>query len=272
MRYEKVQPTEALKGYVRYFWTLENSPCDILPTTFGAIADGSPGIIFQQSGNGNFYQDSKELPSVFLYGQTTRYTQLLAPGKFRTIGAYFYPHALKSVFGFNAAELTNSCLDADLIPAGNFLNLSAQLMNTAELPDQIQMLSAYLLNQIERHRRFDDQLTTCAVAEMIKAKGDINLKILQDQLGLSERNFERRFKCTVGVPPKLLSRIFRFQSSMDLLRDKNFSKLSDIAFKNNYADQSHFIRSFKEFAGVSPNQYQKKSNELVHNFPEIKTC
>jgi len=270
MRYEQIQPTGALSAYVRYFWTLENSPCDLLPKTFGAIADGSPGIIFQYADNGNFHQDNKELPSVFLYGQTTRYTQLFTPGKFRTIGVYFYPHALKPIFGFNAAELTNSCLDLDLIPAGSFLHLSEQLINTKELSDQIRILSDYLLIQMERNQRFEDHLTTCAVAEIIKARGDIDLKFLQGNLGLSERNFERKFKSNVGISPKLLTRILRFQSSMDLLRDHKFSKLSDIAFENNYADQSHFIRSFKEFAGLSPNQYQKKSNEIVQNFPEIK--
>jgi len=47
------------------------------------------------------------------------------------------------------------------------------------------------------------------------------------------------------------------------LRNKDYGKLSDIAFENDYSDQSHLIRSFKEFAGISPNQYQKQYNELA---------
>jgi len=46
-----------------------------------------------------------------------------------------------------------------------------------------------------------------------------------------------------------------------------FSSLRTEAF----TDQSHFIRSFKEFAGISPNQYQKQYTELVENFPEMKS-
>jgi AraC-like DNA-binding protein len=45
--------------------------------------------------------------------------------------------------------------------------------------------------------------------------------------------------------------------------------LSDIAFENGYADQSHFIRAFQEFAGFTPNQYQKQLLEVVANFPQL---
>jgi AraC-like DNA-binding protein len=69
----------------------------------------------------------------------------------------------------------------------------------------------------------------------------------------------------VGISPKLFSRICRFQATLQQLRTNGFDKLSDIAFEHNYADQSHFIRSFKEFAGVSPFQYQKQFEEIAEN-------
>lgn len=80
MRYEQVMPQASLKDYVGYFWILENSAVEISPKTFGAIADGSPGIIFQQSDNGNFFQNNKELPPIFLYGQTTNTRNYLHQG------------------------------------------------------------------------------------------------------------------------------------------------------------------------------------------------
>jgi AraC-like DNA-binding protein len=53
------------------------------------------------------------------------------------------------------------------------------------------------------------------------------------------------------------------------LRNNHYHKLSDIAFENEYADQSHFIRAFKEFAGFSPYRYRQQSNEVVENFAEL---
>ena len=269
MKFQQIHPPANLKDYIRYYWVLESDVLETLPKNFAAIADGSPGIIFHQAEGGQFYQEGKVLPPVFLYGQTTKYTELCSTGRFRNIGVYFYPHAIRSVFGFNAAELTNSCVDVNLIPSKDYKRLSERLFNTPGLNDQIDLLSAYLFAQVKQNNTSDDKLISYALTKMFEAKGDINLKLLQDDLRLSERSLERRFKYDIGISPKLLSRIFRFQSAMNLLRAGSYYNLSDIAYEHNYADQSHFIRSFKEFAGVSPNQFQKQSNELIENFPEI---
>jgi len=70
------------------------------------------------------------------------------------------------------------------------------------------------------------------------------------------------------MSPKLLTRIIRFQAALKQLRNHSFSRLSDIAFEQEYADQSHFIRAFKEFAGDTPNRFYKSTLEMVENFPQ----
>lgn len=108
-----------------------------------------------------------------------------------------------------------------------------------------------------------------AVSVIAVSKGNIALKRLQLELQLSERSFERKFKEYIGISPKLFARICRFQASLQQLRSNDFSKLSDIAFEQEYADQSHFIRAFKEFAGFSPFQYQKQYPEVIENLATI---
>jgi AraC-like DNA-binding protein len=108
-----------------------------------------------------------------------------------------------------------------------------------------------------------------ALSSIIQSKGSVSLITLRETLQLSERSFERKFKQHVGIPPKLFSRIARFQASLNQLKRNQFDKLSDIAFENDYADQSHFIRSFKEFAGCSPFQYQKLGPEVIDNLTEL---
>jgi len=270
MKYKQIQPPDYLKDYVRYFWTLESHGVDASPKTFRIVADGRPGLIFQRSKNGTFYdQDHKQWRRFFLYGQTTKHTQIHPPAKFSTIGAYFYPSALKSIFGFDADELTDSCLDLNLIPEKQGFHLSEQLLNASSMRDQIELIAAFLFFQIKRNNAQVDKPMLHALSQIIQSKGNLALDKLQDNLGLSERSFERHFKRCVGVPAKLFSRICRFQASLIQLGNNNYDKLSDIAFENEYADQSHFIRAFNEFAGFTPNQYQKQSNEVVENFPEL---
>ena len=261
MRYQELPPPSYLKNHVRYFWTLESNGVVHEPKIFGPTADGCPGLIFQQSADGIFYQENKELPDLLLYGQTTKYTELHITGSICSIGVICYPHALKSVFGLNADELTNSCMDLDILAVTKDFYLTERLGNAPSLTEKIDIISTFLFKQINKNSTSADEITHFALSQIIESGGSIALKELQQRLQLTERSFERRFKQGVGISPKLFSRICRFQNSLKQLKSNNYSKLSDIAFEHDYADQSHYIRAFKEFAGFSPYQYQKKSTK-----------
>jgi AraC-like DNA-binding protein len=127
-----------------------------------------------------------------------------------------------------------------------------------------------LVGQQQLNHRQPDEVTKFAINELTRSKGNISLKDLQQKAQLSERTLERKFKESVGISPKLFSRIIRFQETMNQLRKNDYDKLSDIAYGSDYFDQSHFIRVFKEFTGFSPLEFKKQSDEIVENFPTIK--
>ncbi len=270
MEYQKILPPDHLKNHVRYFWTLQSDAGEVTPKTFKTFADGSPGIIYQQSDKGVFYQEEKELPSVFLYGQTTKHANIYSPAAFQTIGVYFYPHALQTVFGLDASELTDTCLDLEALAKEQRASLSVeQLLDTTDVYKRIGLLCDYISQQIRRYDIPGNKLVPYAISRIITTEGSIPLKTLLDELQLTERSFERKFLQGVGMSPKMFARICRFQASLNKLRNNQFDKLSDIAFEHQYSDQSHFIRTFKEFTGFTPNKYQRQSHELVENFPEL---
>ena len=270
MNYQTFTPPEMLKPFIKYFWALESNAADNAEKTFSAIPDGCPGVIMVQSDKEAFCMDNnKKLPNIFLYGQTIAPASFSSSGKLGAIGICFQPHALKSIFGFNADELTSSCIDLTLIGHKKKNNLPEQLSTAATIDDQIKILSFYLFEQHQNNNRHPDEITKYAISQLIQSKGNISLKALQQNIKLSERSLERKFKESVGISPKLFSRIIRFQESLNQLRKSNYDKLSDIAYENDYADQSHFIKVFKEFTGFSPFEFTKQSNEVVENFPQI---
>jgi len=265
MKYQQISPPPYLKNYIRYFWVLEsdtNEPAKkLLP-----LADGCPGIIFQHSTLGSlFHQRHEHLPEIFLYGQTVKPIELNVSGQFRTIGVCFYPYALKSMFGFDACELTDSCVDLTLLVN----NFKEPLLNASSLKNQIEIFSTHLDRHIKKSSYRVDQATEYALSQIVQAKGNLPLRDLQRKLKLSERGFQRRFNQHVGISPKLFSRVCRFQAALQQLKNNNYANLSDVAFDNGYADQSHFIRSFKEFAGFSPYQFQKRDRKIAENFSVI---
>jgi len=266
MKYQQVSPPPCLKNYIRYFWVLESDDADQSGKKLLPLADGCPGIIFQHASLGSFSDPRHEhLPEIFLYGQTVKPTEINFGGRFQTIGVCFYPYALKSVFGFDASELTDSCLDLTLL----LNNVKEPLLNASSPKNQLEIFSTHLNHHIQKSRYQVDHATEYALSQIVQAKGNLPLRDLQRKLKLSERGFQRRFNQHVGISPKLFSRVCRFQAALRQLKNNNYGNLSDVAFDNGYADQSHFIRSFKEFAGFSPYQFQKRDRKLAENFSVI---
>ena len=266
MQYREISPPGQLKQWVRYFWVLESDEANKSTKVLSPLADGCPGIIFQHSSKGHFYDPLKEkLPEIFLYGQTISPSELYLKGQFKTIGVCFYPAMLKSLFQFDAHELTDSCVDLSL----HLRHIKEALLNSLSTVSQIEILSAHLESLLRKKDLTVDGVAEYAVKRITESNGSMPLKTLQKELQLSERGLERKFEQHVGISPRLFSRVCRFQASLVQLRNNNFDNLSDIAFDNGYADQSHFIRAFKEFAGFSPLQFQKSKRKLTSNFSVV---
>jgi AraC-like DNA-binding protein len=272
MNYRIIFPPEDLRPFVRYFWVLENNSGDEQSLTFTPLADGCPGIMFQPPEKGTFFytEENKQLPGIFLYGQTVQPAKMILSGKVNTVGIVFQPHALRSVFRIDAHELTGTCIDLGLLQHKKERHLPEKLLAASNIEEQINLLSASLTNSVQQIGNSQDDMIRFALTEILRGRGDISFAALQQQLRLTERTLERRFKQSIGISAKLFSRICRFQESLSQLRKNKYQKLSDIAYENGYSDQSHFIRTFKEFAGVSPFDYKKQLDEVAENFPKIK--
>lgn len=268
MQYVISLPPPQLTNYIRYCWQLENKTKSTLPRSFSVITDGCPGLIVQRAKSGVLYQGDKQLPTMMLYGQSTRHTQLHLPDTVSLLGICFQPNALKTVFGLDAHGLTDSCLDAQDLNRNRETYLLNRLLH-ASPANSFDLLFAYVMELVQRKNQAADPLVVQALTQMVGQGGNISLKKLQDTLRVSERSLERRFKQHVGISPKLFTRICQFQTSLNQLKNKNYDKLSDIAFDGGYADQSHFTRTFKAFAGVLPEQFHTQAHEVTGDFPEL---
>ncbi len=269
MNFNTFLPPEILRPYVKYFYTLEDNDTPASQKTLRAIADGCPGILFQNNADGHLYQGDKTLPGTFLFGQSTCHTNLSLNGTFNAFGVYLQPNALNSIFGLNAELLTDACVDLGYLKKGKEFKLSEKLEDAVSARHKMDLLSSYLIKELNENKAGNNKRLQYALGKITASAGMIPITLLQQEIGMSKRCFERNFKQYVGISPYLFSRICRFQASLKQLNKNDFNKLSDIAYDNNYTDQSHFIRSFKEFAGLSPNQYLKQSNEVIENLSEL---
>jgi AraC-like DNA-binding protein len=64
------------------------------------------------------------------------------------------------------------------------------------------------------------------------------------------------FHSQVGLTPKLFGRVQRFQWLLDRINRGANVDWARVALDAGYFDQSHMIRDFRAFTGVSPVRYQ----------------
>jgi AraC-like DNA-binding protein len=104
------------------------------------------------------------------------------------------------------------------------------------------------------------------VAVIDRCDGLIGIEDLAASLDMTCRHLERLFRQHVGVSPKRLARITRFQRALAVLESAGTATEILAAHACGYADQAHFIREFRELAGCAPGQHLLDRAELTGFF------
>ncbi len=172
-----------------------------------------------------------------------------------TVVAYFFkPFALTSLFRVGAKPLIKNPLELSNWSPHKYNALKTQLVYADTVARKLEILDNLLIQQhLENQELY--RVIQFATERLMQNQSNEVLTEILTALKLNERTFQRIFKKYVGVTATQYRRICQFQGSFDQLRSKQFDKVSDVAFDNGFADQSHFIRSFKEFTQTTPNDY-----------------
>jgi AraC-like DNA-binding protein len=78
---------------------------------------------------------------------------------------------------------------------------------------------------------------------------------LAQELGWSRRHLAARFRTELGMPPKAVARILRFERAVARLRAGD--DLAELALDCGYYDQAHFNRDFRAFADATPTELRQ---------------
>ncbi len=228
-------------------------------TVLPFYADGYPGIMFQHTEHGLYVlPHNKKMPELFLYGQTIHPIELKIEGAFCFIVFRLYPFVLQSFFNVNPATLNNDCYDLTALKDSGVHELIVRL-NETNAEKWEKSIAAFLSSVFEAKKEKIDFKIQQALQLIIQSNGLQTIKAIREALNITERTFERRFTEQTGVTPKQFSKMIQFQVSLDDLSGKDHVQLSDIVYKNGFADQSHFIRVFKAFTGKTPGKFNAKS-------------
>ena len=250
MKYWYQKPHQLLSEYVRTVLTLEGfSEPD--PKKLPLFTNGMPALFCRTEKD---QAENENITQLTLFGKSTP-LDCWAIDDTTTIIAYFFkPFALASVFNIAAASLIKSPVDLSNWSPHKTNALRTQLIYAVSTTQKTAVLEHLLIHQLQQNNK-ECEIIRYATDQIMYNPGTEILSEILNNLQLNERTFQRIFKKYVGVTPNQYRRICQFQDSFAQLRSKDFNKLTDIAFDNGFADQSHFIRSFKEFTKITPNNY-----------------
>ncbi|MEX2246286.1 MAG: helix-turn-helix domain-containing protein [Dehalococcoidia bacterium] len=91
--------------------------------------------------------------------------------------------------------------------------------------------------------------------QIVSNHGCVSIGGLAGEIGWSRKHLTAQFREHIGLPPKTLARIHRFDRARRLLERAGTRRWAEIALRCGYYDQAHFIRDFSAFSGVTPRAF-----------------
>lgn len=249
MKASYLKPADKISEYVQEILVLENHRT-ITPFVLPLFANGAPTLLFQTA-KGQIKNNSNHLT---LFGQTVFPDTLTVNDNFTLIAYFLKPHSLVSLFEISAWELTDNPIDLNLLSHCKTANIQDQLLNATSTIQMLALLDDYLFSLTSKNKS-DICLIKYATNKIVQNPCNKILREVQNELCVTERSFQRMFERNVGVSPNQFRRICQFNNAFQQLNRERTKSLTEITFRNGYADQSHFIRAFREFTNGTPTEY-----------------
>jgi AraC-like DNA-binding protein len=265
MEFKQFPPSDILKPYIRHYYIFESdSDIGFEDTVFPS---GDMEVIFnlgqgiwESSVDDQFIKN----PPIELWGQITKPLAIKSKGRHTMLGIRFYVHAAAYILNDEIGVFNNKVSNLYDLLGKPVKVLHTQLLETSILHERIALVESFLLKKFAGNEKKSDKIAKVANI-LTSIKTDNNIGNIASKHGITPRYLHQLIYQHTGLSPKSFDKISRFQLSLKLIA-KNDQPFTSIAYDCGYFDQSHFIRDFKSFTGLTPSAYlQSKTpfNQLL---------
>jgi AraC-like DNA-binding protein len=195
----------------------------------------------------------RRLARSFIAGLTDRYALVGSEGRALCMQVDFTPLGARRFLGVELSALAGGVHDLAAILGAAADRLEQQLHDARDWPQRFAILETLLAERLARHGA-GHRLVQAAWAEIERRRGDIRVAELAARLDCSRKHLAVMFNREIGLPPKTLARILRFDAAVHAMKRGRFGSLAELAFSCGYADQAHLTRDFSRIAGEPPLQ------------------
>lgn len=244
-------PGPPLNAFVELFWLYQLSVSS--HTAERLLPTGSMELVVVLSA---------PRPEALIAGAYSRFAVLATTEPQLVLGVHFRPGGAYPFLGRPAGELHN--LDValeDLWGAGTAGLLHERLCAAPTAEQKFDLLERAMLAQATTLQ------PTGAVAWAVRALKRTRVGDVTSAIGMSNRGFIEAFRRETGYTPKVYARVQRFQRLIRRVHRAPEVDWADAALACGYYDQSHLIRDFRAFSGLSPSEYLVCRGDHLNHVP-----
>lgn len=263
-----IPQTPVLKDTVHSFWQVARCNTDFRKETI--IPKGIIEIIFSFDETADVYAQlggkAYRLPRCSINGYNTKPIYLHLPDKQTFFGVVFYPTAVQPIFGVPAGEFANQGVDMTLVDA-SFDSLWHRLATQKTFQERVSVFSEWLTRQPLRVT-----LREQAFNNFLNSKADTLLSVaeLSALLCYSPRHLSRKLQDLTGMNIEQTLLYKKYLQAVHLIHHSR-SSLTAIGYACHFADQSHFIKTFKMFAQLTPKEYKNRRSSITgHVYEDVR--
>ncbi|WP_458122093.1 DUF6597 domain-containing transcriptional factor [Paenibacillus sp. Z6-24] len=256
--YQEYRPAIPLRQVIACYWSSYAAPC-AASLEHRVIPDGCIDIIFD-------LMAEQVMGSAFISRLMCRYEIMPIDQPMHCFGVRMYAGEAMRILGLPAGSLYGCKVTLQNLYGSAADSITEQIICAENMTARISLLDHWLCRKLEQQVTVPASLFTTALQYIHSERGNITLPGLADELHYSERTIRRLFQQQLGISPKEISGIIRFQSLLySWQRQSAFPlsmsryRFSDLAAAHGYYDQSHLNRAFKQYYGLAPGQVIQSS-------------
>ncbi len=267
MNYQTFEPSKDLNTLVKCYWTLD-SPKDEHQHRQTIIPDGCMEMIFHYGDLYRQYIENGSIiiqPKCFVIGQLTRPLEIEPTGETGIFSVRFHSNGFLPFATIPIKEMENSAVSLEKLLGKEGKEIEQKILNALSTLDRIKLIETFLFSRLTDTVTVD-RIVKSTVETILTANGQLSVYELSKKTNINRRQLERKFSSAIGLSPKQLSKTIRLQATFKMLLKKNFTSLTALAYENEYYDQAHFIKDFKELTGFTPKEFYGKNLKMSSLF------
>jgi AraC-like DNA-binding protein len=198
-------------------------------------------------------QGTIRLDQTYLQGPNTT-TFRYSLQKCRILGLGFYPAGFARFWDLDMNKVANGWAPLAETTGNALLDMTPAIAGLKTHEDRFAAVDRYLLGLLESTRSNHQTALVQQMHKLLNSPEIERIEQIAERLRVSESTVAQMCKKRFGFPPKTLLRRQRFLRMLEELHARPYSEWPDY-IDPQYADQSHMIRDFKYFMGMSPGQY-----------------